>query len=155
MAGVVLAALGAATFGPLLSSLVSSSEKAMTLIPVVFVVQWLLSGMALDLADTPVMRPVSYVTSANWGMAAAASTADLSQLELACEHAPPTDAPETASADAAAEGSEGAAVEDERPCDARWQRGRWRWLGNVTALLVIAALPLGAVVFRLQRRSLG
>jgi ABC transport system ATP-binding/permease protein len=159
IAGVVLAALGAATLGLLLSSLVSSSEKAMTLIPVVFIVQWLLSGMALDLADTPVMRPVSYVTSANWGMAAAASTADLSQLELACEHAPPTDAPETASADAAAEGTEGApdpsAVEDERPCDARWQRGPWRWLGNVTALSVIAVLPLGAVVVRLQRRGLG
>jgi ABC transport system ATP-binding/permease protein len=162
MAGVVLAALGAATLGLLLSSLVSSSEKAMTLIPVVFVVQWLLSGMALDLADTPAMRPVSYVTSANWGMAAAASTADLAQLELACEHAPEGGSPGEGSADGDGDAAEAASPDaaapdglgDERPCDPRWQQGPWRWLGNVTALLVIAVLPLGAVVVRLRRRSL-
>ena len=80
---VVIAACGVATLvlGLLISALVSTSEKAMALIPVVFVASWLFSGAAVDLQTKPIMRDIAYLTTANWGMSAAASTADLRTLE--------------------------------------------------------------------------
>lgn len=84
---VALTGLAAVGLGLLLSTLVSSSEKAMALVPVVFVVMWLFSGAALDLQGKPVMRDVAKLTAANWGMAASASSTDEHSLSKSCSEA--------------------------------------------------------------------
>lgn len=148
---VTITAWAAVALGLLLSSLVSSSEKAMALVSMMFVAQWLLSGVALDLAETPVIRPVSYLTSANWGMAAVASTADLATLEGGCGAGP---SPSERSSPAPTVGVENAGTQreaTERPCDARWGRGPWRWLGDVVALVALTVAPLPGVLIRLRR----
>jgi hypothetical protein len=51
----------------------------MALVPVVFIVEWLFSGMAIPL-KAPLMRAIGYLTGANWGASAAASSAHLGRL---------------------------------------------------------------------------
>ncbi|GAA1768601.1 FHA domain-containing protein [Luedemannella helvata] len=74
-----LTGLAAMALGLLISSLVSNPDKALTILPVVLLAQFLLSGAFFDVNGS-VLKPLSYVTSARWGFAAAASTADLQGL---------------------------------------------------------------------------
>ena len=69
--------LAAMAIGLLISALVSNPDKALTILPVVLLAQFLLSGAFFNVANSPVLQPLSYVTSARWGFAAAASTVDL------------------------------------------------------------------------------
>lgn len=78
---VALAALAATALGLLVSAMVSTSEKALVLVPVIIIVQWLLSGMTFDVEKRPVLKQVSYLSSANWGLAGAAASVDLASLE--------------------------------------------------------------------------
>jgi len=134
---VALAALAAMALGLLISALVSSSEKAMALIAVIFIVQWLFSGAAVDLRGKPVLQGVGYLTSANWGLAAAASTSDLFALEQrGCDVSPP-----------APPGTR------EASCDRRWSADPLQWLTNSLALVVLAATTSGAVWLVLDRRD--
>jgi ABC-type multidrug transport system ATPase subunit len=74
-----LTGLAAMALGLLISALVSNPDKALTILPVVLLAQFLLSGAFFDVSGS-VLKPISYVTSARWGFAAAASTADLPGL---------------------------------------------------------------------------
>jgi ABC transport system ATP-binding/permease protein len=74
-----LAGLAAMGIGLLISALVSNPDKALTILPVVLLGQFLLSGVFFNLSGT-VLKPLSYVTSARWAFAAAASTSDLQGL---------------------------------------------------------------------------
>lgn len=136
---VALAAFAAVALGLLLSALVSSSEKALALIPVVFVVQWLFSGIALDLAERPVLRPIAYATAANWGVAAAASSADLYRIEGTCTDIARTSMP----------------IEPSAPpsCDARWRAGLPNWIISVGALAALSILGLLGAGLAIVRRE--
>jgi ABC transport system ATP-binding/permease protein len=82
-----LTGLAAMALGLLISAFVSNPDKALTILPVVLLAQFLLSGVFFALPGT-VLEPLSYVTSARWGFAAAASTSDLQNLApLNCEAA--------------------------------------------------------------------
>jgi ABC-type multidrug transport system ATPase subunit len=179
MVDVMLTGLAAASLGLLLSTLVSSSEKAMALIPVVFVVQWLFSGAALDLQAKPVLREVAMTASANWGTAAAASTVNEFELSRSCDWA--DDHPlDEVGADAASDGStdgydpydvgyeeapppdtsgaeERAAEKARRAalpvCDGRWSPGVGPWLGSVLALLVLIVAPIAGADRLLARKE--
>lgn len=72
--------LAAMALGLMISSLVTNPDKALTILPVILLAQFLLSGALFNVADSPVLAPLSYVTSAKWGFAAASSTADLQSL---------------------------------------------------------------------------
>ena len=166
---VVLTGLSAVALGLLLSTMVSSSEKAMALIPVVFVVQWLLCGAGLDLEAKPVMRDVGRLTAANWGVAASASTVAEHRLSHTCSDPPkygpgygsysqpavddygmPDAEEQERRADERADREKEQARRDAAPsCDARWRQGPQSWLPSVLALL---ALTIGAVA--LADRSL-
>lgn len=139
VADVAATGLAMVSFGLLISALVSTSEKAMALIPVVFVVSWLFSGIALGLGGKPVLSQAAYLAPANWGVSAAASTADLPSLENnVCGTAP------TPSASASATTSSGPAA-GSGGCDVRWKRGTAIWLGDLISLAVLGgAFFLGA-----------
>jgi len=126
LTGLVTLALGLAV-----SSVVSSSEKAMALVPVLFVLLWLFSGSVADLAGKPVLSQIAYVSPSNWGMAAAAGTVDLYGLER-CDAEPLAD-PVTGAVSETA---------DNVVCDARWETSA----GSLFAALIALAV-LGGVSF--------
>jgi ABC-type multidrug transport system ATPase subunit/pSer/pThr/pTyr-binding forkhead associated (FHA) protein len=137
-----LTAVATLGFGLLISAFVSTSEKAMALVPVVFVVCWLFSGVAIDLQSKPVMQAIAYVVPSNWGTAAAASTVDLPSLD-ACG-----DATFAQSGTGTAGEAAGAA-----PCDARWHRSLTIWLTDVLALGVLAVAAAVGADAALARRE--
>jgi ABC-type multidrug transport system ATPase subunit len=171
---VMLTGVAAVSLGLVLSTLVSSSEKAMALIPVVFVVQWLFSGAALDLQSKPVLREVAMVTSANWGMAASASTVNEYELSQSCSYLDDKPLGGTGSDTATDEygnpvvdpyggttggmspqdqGKEEARREALPVCDARWKSGVVPWSVSVFALLVLIAAPIAAADRLLARKE--
>ncbi|MCU1371956.1 MAG: modulated efflux pump with fused ATPase and integral rane subunit [Ilumatobacteraceae bacterium] len=174
---VMLTGVAAVSLGLVLSTLVSSSEKAMALIPVVFVVQWLFSGAALDLQSKPVLREVAMVTSANWGMAAAASTVNEYELSQSCSYlddkplggsgsgggdpyadpySDPYSDPYATSGGGSSEveqGKEEARREALPTCDGRWAAGIFPWALSVLALLVLIVVPIAAADRLLARKE--
>lgn len=165
---VMLTGVAAVSLGLVLSTLVSSSEKAMALIPVVFVVQWLFSGAALDLQSKPVLREVAMVTSANWGMAAAASTTNEYELSQSCSYL--DDKPIGSSTQAPGDpyaydpsfepgvsgeerGKEQARRDALPVCDGRWKSGIVPWTISILALLALIAAPIAAADRLLARKE--
>jgi ABC-type multidrug transport system ATPase subunit/pSer/pThr/pTyr-binding forkhead associated (FHA) protein len=74
--------LAAMALGLMISALVTNPDKALTILPVILLAQFLLSGALFNVAGNPILKPLSYVTSAKWGFAAAASTGDLKSLPV-------------------------------------------------------------------------
>jgi hypothetical protein len=66
--------------GLLISSLVTRADKAVTLLPLLLVPQLVLTFPQLRVEEHPVLNQLTYVASAQWGHAAAASTVHLNQL---------------------------------------------------------------------------
>jgi ABC-type multidrug transport system ATPase subunit len=121
-----LAAMG---LGLMISSLVSNPDKALTILPVVLLAQFLLSGALFDVSSNAVLKPVSYVTSARWGFAAAASTAELKKLP------PPNGCP----------GENGTrAIPGPRPpsCDSSRDHTASAWFADLAWVIVLTFLPL-------------
>ena len=135
---VSLAAVAAVALGLLISALVSSSEKAMAIIPVIFVVQWLFSGMVLNLQSKPVLKEAAYVTSANWGFAASASTIDLCRIQREQE------ASASAPANQAIVSS---------GCQWRWRAGEVQWITDVGALVLLVAVSMFGADQLLRRKE--
>ncbi len=145
MVDISFAAIAAVALGLLISALVSSSEKAMSLIAVIFIVQWLFSGVAVDLQKKPVLQPVAYLMSANWGMAAAGSTADLGTIMGDTCHAPSPPQAETT--------AQNAAAGPLPSCDARWEHDVPTWLTSILAMLALTALALWGAGVALDRKE--
>lgn len=120
--------------GLLISALVDSSEKALAMIPVVFVVLWILSGTVSDLADTPLISQLSYLSPSNWGAAAGASAVDLVSLEdCAGTATPPGGAPPS--------------------CDARWDHSVLQYGFDLLVLGLLGVAAYLATDWALSRRE--
>jgi ABC-type multidrug transport system ATPase subunit len=80
---LALTGIAAMALGLLVSSLASSENLAMTIMPIVLVLENILSmgGLSPDSLAKPVLNQAQYVASAQWGFAAAAATADLNRLD--------------------------------------------------------------------------
>ncbi len=144
---VAACAVAALVLGLFISAVVSTSEKAVALIPVIFVVSWLFSGVAVDLQTKPFMRDVAYLNAANWGMSATASTVDLPGLEGgACSRSQSgselpnrnRDAPRATSTP---------------HCDARWHRGVANWIWDLVVLSALGLLFALAADWALARHE--
>jgi ABC-type multidrug transport system ATPase subunit len=77
-----LAGLAAMSLALVISSLSHTADRAMTVLPVVLIVQMLLAmgGVFPDLTDKPVLEQASYLAGAQWAFSASASTVDLDHL---------------------------------------------------------------------------
>lgn len=133
---VVIALTGASAvaLGLLISSVVSNTDKAMTLLPVTLLAMYLLSGGPTALDDKPVLREVSYVNSAQWGYAASAKIADAERL-LECA------GPDT-----------GADPGRSARCRASFDRSGSRATGNSLAIVLLGVSASGGAVIALDRR---
>jgi ABC transport system ATP-binding/permease protein len=138
---IALGGVAAMSLGLLLSAMVSSSEKAMALVPVVFIVMWLFSGMAVDLQSRPAMRVLGYATSANWSMSMAASSSNLYRIE---------DRALASFAAASGTASEGEAAV---PRDARWNPGIGNWMLGAFSLVLLTVATLAVADRSLARKE--
>ncbi len=79
---VFLVGLAGATSGLLVSALSDTSDQAMTIVPVVVIIQLLLAsgGVFPSITEKPVVREATYASSTRWGFDAAASTSSLNQI---------------------------------------------------------------------------
>jgi hypothetical protein len=78
---LVLTGVAAMTLGLAVSAWVATADRAMTIFPLLLVLQLLLVGVFPGVDDAPVIGPLQDVAAARWGYAAAASTVDLNDLE--------------------------------------------------------------------------
>lgn len=134
---VALGALAASALGLLVSALVSTSEKALALVPVIFIVQWLLSGMTIDLEQRPGLKHASYVASANWALAGAAASGDLLSLEAPLVVGSESPAPPA----------------PDRARDARWEHRTSNWVLSAAALGLLSGASVGAASLALARKE--
>lgn len=79
---VFLVGLAGATAGLFVSALSDTSDQAMTIVPVVVIIQLLLAsgGVFPSITEKPVIRETTYVSSTRWGFDAGASTSRLNQI---------------------------------------------------------------------------
>jgi ABC-type multidrug transport system ATPase subunit len=80
--GVGLSGVAAVSLGLLISAVARTPDRAMSLLPVVLIIQLVVAGGFKEMAEKPVLREISYVSSAQWGFSAAAATVDLNDLQL-------------------------------------------------------------------------
>jgi hypothetical protein len=75
----ILAGICGMALGLLISALASTADQAMTVLPVVLLLELLLAmgGLFPDVVDKPGLKQLSYAASTQWAFAAAASSVDL------------------------------------------------------------------------------
>ena len=83
IAVVALAGLAAMSLGLLVSALATRLDRAMTVLPVLIIVEMILAmgGVFPEVVRQPVLKQLTYVAGTQWGFSAAASTTGLSDLE--------------------------------------------------------------------------
>jgi hypothetical protein len=150
MIAVALTSLASTAAGLLVSALSPTANVAMTVLPLVLILQNILSigSVFPEITDKPGLKQASYVASAQWGFSAEAATADLNQLQAT------TNIIRRLSG---ADVRDPAALDRELAAPAkgesRWDHELGPWLVNIVALLVLAAVLLWATAVVLLRKS--
>ena len=78
--GIAMLAVASMCLGLLVSAMVSTSEKAMPFLVLFTMVQVVLSGYVVPLANNPGLKQFSMIAPSRWGFAAAASTVNLNEV---------------------------------------------------------------------------
>jgi ABC-type multidrug transport system ATPase subunit len=84
---IALLAIASMCLGLFVSAIVSTSEKAMPFLVLFTMIQVVLSGYVVPLADNVGLKQLSVIAPSRWGLAATASTVNLNQIS----QAPPFD----------------------------------------------------------------
>ena len=113
--------------GLLVSTVVSSSDKAMQGIVLLTMVQFVFSGGIFSLTGKPVIEQIAAIAPARWGMAALASTVQLNKLNPSMDAKP----------------------------DPLWNHGSSVWLLDMGMMLVLSAVFLLIAWWQLNRLSPG
>jgi ABC-type multidrug transport system ATPase subunit len=144
-----LAGLAAMALALLISSLSETADRAMTVLPVVLIVQMLLAmgGVFPDVVDKPGLRQASYVASAQWAFSASASTVDLDHLMTVDRVA--RSYPEVRIDNP---GPALAKLSDDKIVDRFWRHDWQTWSLNAGALLLLTAAGVLATAALLRRR---
>ena len=149
MLAAALTGLAGMALGLAISALAGSVDRAMTVLPVVLIVEMLLAmgGLFPDLVDKPVLRQAKEVAGTQWAFAAAASTTDLDRLQSVDRIA--RDLPQVRLDDPLPVLR---AISDPGPGEPRW-RHDWRtWSKNAAALLALTLLGILAAIAAVWRR---
>ena len=150
MVVVGIAGLAAMAVGLLISAIVRSSDRAMALLPVVLIAQVVVS-VPFFATRSAVLDPVGVVSSAQWTMAAAASTTDLNDVrsvDLAV-----TAAGRSALVDRELPANSKRAVAAAAAGRERWDHTGGVWLRDMGAALLLTVGALALAVIVLQRRD--
>jgi ABC-type multidrug transport system ATPase subunit/pSer/pThr/pTyr-binding forkhead associated (FHA) protein len=147
---VALAGVASMALALFVSAMVGSPDRATTLLPIVLILQFVLSagGVLPEIVDKPVLREMSLASSAQWGFGAAASTADLNELQAFTDQL--RDLREIDAADPAP--ALEALSEPAQP-EQRWEHTSSAWFTATGSLVVLTMLPLAGAVLVLRRQS--
>jgi ABC-type multidrug transport system ATPase subunit len=129
----IVVGLAGMALGLLVSSLAGSLDRASTLLPIILVAQVIVSA-PLFVPKEPVLTVLSYALSADWGMAAAASTVELQDLRRSYVAL-----------------SDFAADRPPSPDRATWNHTVGAWLVDMTVLFVMIVGGLVATWLALRR----
>lgn len=145
-----LAGVASMAVALLVSAAVGSPDRATTLLPIVLILQFVLSagGVLPELVDKPVLRQASYASSSQWGFAAAASTSDLNGLQAFTDQLR-----NLREVDAADPGPAIEALSEPAEPEARWEHKTSAWLTAVGALVALTVVPLVVASLILRRRT--
>lgn len=149
---VILTGLAAMAQGLLVSALAGSAQRATSILPVVLILQLITSaGVVLpEIVDRPVLREVSLLSSAQWGVAGAAATAELNELQAFGERLR-----ELRTVDASDPVPVVEAMTTPAAPNPRWAHTPRAWLTAVGGLLALIVVPLVATTLALRRRDPG
>lgn len=120
-----------------LSALVRSTDQALAILPLLLVPQIVLSGGVLAL-DEPVLRGISYVAPARWGLSAVASASELRRVETSTVIAVPLTAADLH-------------VAQHEDAERGWDPTALAFGADLLALIVLAAAGTGLTVTGLRR----
>ncbi len=150
MLAASLAGLASMSLALLVSAVVRSPDRATTLLPIILILQFVLSagGVLPELTDKPVLREMSLASSSQWGFAATASTTDLNELQSFTNQLG-----DLRSVDAADPLPVIEALEEPKGPTQRWEHSTSAWMRSVLWLLLLIAAPLVGAVFVLRRRN--
>jgi ABC transport system ATP-binding/permease protein len=81
--GIALLAVASMCLGLFVSAMVSTSEKAMPFLVLFTMVQVVLSGYVVPLANNVGLKQLAVISPSRWGLAATASTVNLNEISLA------------------------------------------------------------------------
>ncbi len=145
----VLAGLAGMALGLLISALASTADQAVTVLPVVLLLELLLAmgGLFPDVVDKPVLKQLSYAASTQWSFAAAASSVDLGRMQALDSVG--RDAP-TIRLDDPISKFELLATSLQEPSS--WEHKPSAWLKDVGAVVLISGLALLAAGLAVGRR---
>ena len=148
MVVVAMAGLAAMALALFVSAVAGSAERATSILPVVLILQLILAaGVVLpEIVDKPVLRELSLVSSTQWGIAGAASTVDLNELQLFDDRLRTLRTVDANDPEPAVE----ALAAQPRP-NARWAHTRRAWVQSVLALGAMTILALVATMLALRR----
>lgn len=122
---VAWAGLAAMALGLLVSAMMRSSDKAISVLVLLVVGQLIMSMPVLDIAHKPVLAQLSWLSSARWGVDAVASTVNLNLVQPL---GPPGSHPE-------------------------WNHAFWPWAGEIGALLLLTVVFVVGAAWVLRRRD--
>jgi ABC-type multidrug transport system ATPase subunit len=147
---VALAGVASMALSLLISAIVGTPDRATTLLPIVLILQFVLSagGVLPEIVDKPVLRELATLSSAQWGFAGSASTADLNQLQAFTDQLR-----DLREVDAADPGPALAALAEPVDPPQRWAHTPSAWFMAAGALVVLTLAPLGAAVIVLRRKE--
>jgi len=149
LVAAVLAGICGMALGLLISALASTADQAMTVLPVVLLLEMLLAmgGLFPDVVDKPVLKQLSYAASTQWSFAAAASSVDLGRMQALDTIV--RDTP-TIRLDDPTSTFDSLATSLREPSP--WRHEPGAWLEDGGALVLIAGLAVLAAGLVLRRR---
>jgi len=119
------AGLAAMALGLMVSAMMRSTDKAISVLILVLVVQLVMAMPILDIADKPVLGEISWLSSARWGVDAVGSTVNLNAVQPM--------------------GLPGSHPE--------WDSGFWPWSGEILVLLILTVACVAAAAWLLRRHD--
>jgi ABC transport system ATP-binding/permease protein len=133
----IVVGIASMALGLLISAVIGGVDRAATLLPVILVVQVIVSVPIIS-GSSPVLQVLGYTMSARWGMAAAASTIDLGDLRR-----PYIQMTETVRA--------GRAIEDLTPYEQpTWKHEPAVWAADIAILLALTVVGLAGAWIALR-----
>jgi ABC-type multidrug transport system ATPase subunit len=144
---IVLAGLAAMALGLVVSAILRSAERALVVLPLIFVIQLVVSIPLLP--QGPALKAAGYVSSARWGTAATASTVSLNELRAPYIAGLTFGAVAVLGPDAAKEATRDAFRQE-------WDHTTRAWTLDTVAVVVLILVPLlaAAIVLRLRDATL-
>ena len=150
MIAVAVASFAATAGGLLVSAVSPSVSVAMTVLPLVLILQNILSigGVFPEIANKPGLKQASYVASAQWGFSAEAATADVNHLQATTNIIRKLSGTDVRNPDAL-----NRALTTPVTGQSRWDHEFGAWAINMAMLILITAVLLSLTGLTLVRRS--